>query len=165
MPLCFGGGNDGRQRFAAAPSGQVSLSLVLGLGIALCASLSFAEGALATGLPNGDPHNGFVVGVAKNEATAEEARSKALQDCQGSDIKRTDKARSACKIVETFHDQCANDAINGDRDTLSTAVGWAVGPDSETTNARAMTMCETMRRGRGKDCHPDGEPICDGKAK
>jgi hypothetical protein len=116
-------------------------------------------------LLNGDPYKGFVVGISKNEATPEAARAKALEDCRGSDIKRTDKARAACKIVETFRDQCANDAINGDRDTPSTAAGWAVGPDTATTNARAMTMCEIMRRGRGKDCHPDGEPICDGSAK
>lgn len=144
---------------------ETSLSLVLCLGIALCASSSFAEGALAIGLINGDPQKGFVVGIAKNEARPDAARAKALEDCRSSDIKRTDRARSACKIVETFRDQCANDAINGDRGTTSTAVGWAVGPDTETTNARAMTMCETMRRGRGKECHPDGEPICDGTAR
>lgn len=142
-----------------------SLSLVVGLGIALWAGRGAAEGALAIGLINGDPSKGFVVGVSHDDATTQDAQSKALQDCQGSDIKRTDQARAACRIVETFRDQCANDAINGDRDTPSTAVGWAIGPDSATTNARAMTMCETMRRGKGKACHPDGEAVCDGKAK
>ena len=142
-----------------------SLSLFLSLGLALWASASSAEGALAVGLPNGDPKNGFVVGYSHDEATAEIARSEALKNCRGADIKRTDKARAACKIIETFRDQCANDAINGDRNTPSTAVGWAVGPDSETTNARAVTMCETMRRGNGRACQPDGDPVCDGAAK
>jgi hypothetical protein len=138
---------------------------ILGLAISSWSSWSFAEGALAIGLPGSDPKNGFVVGVSHDEATAAEARVKALSDCRGSDIKNTSKARTACKLIAVFRDQCANDAINGDKDTPSTAVGWAVGPDPKTTDSRAVTMCETMRRDKGKPCHPDGEPICDGSAK
>jgi hypothetical protein len=138
---------------------------LFGLAMVPSANACFAEGALAIGLPDGNPRNGFVMGAATNRTTAAEARSQALAECRGSDVRDTSKARAQCKVVETFHDQCTNDAFNGDANTPSTAVGWAVGPDSETTNQRAMTMCETMRQGRGRPCHPVGDPICDGSAK
>jgi len=55
--------------------------------------------------------------------------------------------------------------VNGDANTPSTAVGWGFGPDRDAANRRAMEMCETMRRGAGRPCRLDGEPLCDGKAK
>jgi hypothetical protein len=142
-----------------------SAGAIFALAIISWSSWSFAEGALAIGLSGNDPNNGFVVGVSHDEATAADAQAKALADCRGSDIKNTSKARTACKLIEVFRNQCANDAINGDKDTPSTAVGWAVGPDSKTTDSRAVAMCEVMRRNKARPCHPDGEPICDGDAK
>jgi len=140
---------------------------IIGAAAIVCLGVarpSLADGALAIGLPNGNPGNGYVVGAEINKSP-EEARAAALKDCRGVDVKRTDRARAACRIVETFRNQCAQDAFNGDRETPSTGVGWGVGPDSATANSRALAMCETMRSGRGRPCKPDGEPLCDGDAK
>jgi len=142
----------------------VVASAIFGLGISIWSHSSFAEGALAVGLPNGDPRNGFTYGATVNRSP-EEARSVALNDCRGTEVRDTSKAKAACKIIETFRDQCINAAFNGDAQTVSTAVGWGVGPDSETANNRAMTMCEIMRRGNGRPCKLDGEPACDGSAR
>jgi len=126
---------------------------------------SRAEGALAIGLPNGDPHNGFVVGIAVNKATAAAAREGAMTQCRDDEIPNTARARADCKIIEVFRNQCVNAAVNGDKTgNPSTAVGWGVGPDSATADSRAMAVCELMRRGRGRPCRPDGEPVCDGDA-
>lgn len=141
------------------------LAAVLGLGMALWSHASFAEGGLAVGLPNDDPGNGFVYGISVNKPSAAEAESSAIQLCRGADIRDTSRARAACKLIETFHDQCANAAFNGDPNTPSTAVGWGIGPDSATANSRAMAQCNTVRKGSGKACHPDGNPACDGTAK
>jgi uncharacterized protein DUF4189 len=142
----------------------ISSSAILCLAMALWPSVSFADGALAIGLPGGDPRNGFVAGLDVN-MPADRARAEALKDCRGVDVQRTNRARSQCKIVETFQNQCANTAFNGDRETPSTGVGWGVGPDSATADRRALAMCENMRSGRGRPCKPDGEPFCDGDAK
>jgi hypothetical protein len=130
----------------------------------LWSGASYAEGALAVGLPSNSPRNGFAYGVAFNQ-TVDEAPSKALSDCRGVDVRDTSKARAACKVIETFRNQCVNISLNGDRNTPSSAVGWGIGPDTATANSRAQTMCETMRAGKGRECHLDGEPVCDGDAK
>jgi hypothetical protein len=146
--------------------GRTVLALtIFGLATMLRPSAGFAEGAMAIGLPENNPRNGFVVGLSHDEPTAAEARAKAMEDCRGSTIERTTRAKADCKLIETFHDQCANDAENGDHHTPSSAVGWAVGPDTDTTNRRAVQMCEIMRRGNGPPCHPDGDPVCDGTAR
>ena len=123
-----------------------------------------AEGALAVGLPNGDPANGFVYSIETNKPRGE-ARSAAMRSCKGVDVRDTSRARADCKIIETFNNECASIAHNGDRNTPSTAVGWGIGPDPETADNRAMTQCKTMRRGRGRACKLDGESVCDGNAR
>ena len=124
-----------------------------------------AEGAIAVGLPSDDPKNGFVYGIVTDKATVEDARSGAMSECKGVDVRDTSRAKQACKIIETFRNQCANAAYNGDRNTVSTAVGWGVGPDTATANSRAMAMCNTVRKGTGRPCQLDGDPVCDGDAK
>jgi hypothetical protein len=132
--------------------------------MALWSNASLADGALAIGLPDGDPRNGFVAGLDVN-MSPDEARAAALKDCRGVELKRAERARAACRIVETFRNQCANTAFNGDETTASTGVGWGVCPDSAAANSRALVMCETMRAGQWIPCHPDGVPFCDGDAK
>jgi hypothetical protein len=139
---------------------------VVALGMTVWSDAGRAEGALAIGLHNGDPHDGFVVGISHGESTADAAREKALAECKSNPIKQTARARADCRIIEVFRNQCANDAINGNAtDTVATAVGWGIGPDSATADSRAVAMCELMRRGSGAPCHADGAPVCDGDAK
>jgi hypothetical protein len=141
----------------------------IGLATGLWPHSGFAEGALAIGMVNGNPRNGYAMGASSDKATADEARTAALSSCRDpgptASDKSTQRARSECKIIETFRNQCVQDAVNGNADITSTAVGWAVAPDSDTANSRAMTMCETMRRGAGRPCEPDGKPLCDGDAR
>ena len=138
--------------------------LISNLAMTLCPVSSQADGVLAVGLPAGNPRNGFAYGMTVDR-TADEAASKALTDCKGVDVRDTSKARAACKVIDRFRDECGNVALNGDRNTVSTAVGWGFGPDRETANKRAQTMCETLRGGNGRPCHLDGDELCDGTAK
>jgi hypothetical protein len=127
-------------------------------------SFSFAEGALAVGLPAAGPRKGFVYGVVWDEKTSAEAQSNALKECQSTKVNAPEAIR-ACKPIATFRNECANAGFNGDANRPSTAVGWGIGPDPEAANSRAVAMCETMRSGVGYPCHADGEAGCDGSAK
>ncbi len=139
-----------------------AFAVVVGVTVAVWSHSALAKGALAVRMFNGDPKNGYAMGASASKATAAEAQSAALAECrrQGAKLKRGE-----CKIIETFRDECVQDAFNGDGAIPSTAVGWGLGPDRETANRRAMEMCETMRRGAGRACRLDGEPLCDGSAK
>ena len=137
----------------------------IALGVILWCPEAFADGALAVGLPDGKPENGFVWGGSTGRTPAE-ARSEALGTCRGMDIRNTSKARRACRIVETFRNECLSVAMNGDRETPASAVGWAIGPNKEIANKRALAMCETNRRNAGRACHLDlEEAVCDGTAE
>lgn len=141
---------------------SIAFAAVFGLTTVLWSHPGFADGALAILLLNGDPANGFAMGASSDKADAAEARSAALAECrrQGAPLKRGE-----CKIIQTFRDECVQDAENGDPKIPSTAVGWGFGSDRDAANNRAMEMCETMRRGAGRPCRLDGAPLCDGKAK
>lgn len=144
----------------------ISASMFIGLGMMFVwTGAAVAEGALAVGLPNDDPQKGFVYGITVDKPSAEEAQRSAMSECKGVDVRDTSRAKQACKIIETFRNQCANAAFNGDRNTVSTAVGWGIGPDSATANNRALVMCNTVRKGTGRPCVVDGDPVCDGDAK
>jgi hypothetical protein len=141
---------------------SIAFAVVFGLTTVLWSHSSFAEGALAVMLLNGDPRHGFAMGASSDKATTDEARSAALAECRrrGASLKAGE-----CRVIQTFHDECMQDAENGDTKAPSTAVGWGFGPDRDAANRRAMEMCETMRRGAGRRCQLDGEPLCDGKAR
>jgi hypothetical protein len=122
---------------------------------------SFAEGALAVGMPGNDPSNGFRY-AANSDRSREDAKDDAMTRCRDSKYPKTGKA---CRLIEVFHDQCVAVAYNGNPTTPSTAVGWGIAADSRTANDRAQTMCETMRHGRGRECKLDGDATCDGDAR
>jgi hypothetical protein len=136
--------------------------VVVGLATALWSHAGFAEGAYAVWLLNGNPKQGYALGATADRATAADAQSGALAECrrQSALLKGAE-----CKVIDTFRDACLQDAFNGDANTPSSAVGWAVGADRDTANRRSMEACERMRGGAGRPCQLDGQPICDGKAK
>lgn len=134
------------------------------LPLSLRAHPAGAEGALVIGLIEGDPRKGFAYGITSNTPIGD-AGSRAVRECRGVEVKNTSNARAACKLIETFRDQCASVVINGDSKTPSTAVGWGIGPDRKTAAARARTQCETMRRGQGRECRAEDDTECDGSAK
>jgi hypothetical protein len=120
-----------------------------------------ADGALAVGMPDNNPRNGFRY-ASNSDMSPAEARSDAMARCRASKYPKTGQA---CRLIETFKNQCVAVAFNGNPTTPSTAVGWGIAQDSQTAQDRATTMCETMRGGHGRDCHLDGDATCDGDAK
>ncbi len=127
----------------------------------LWSNAALADGALAVGMPGGDPNNGFAYFAVVNETSAD-AQSKALEVCRRAKNPATGRA---CKVVETFRNQCASVAFNGDSKTPSTAAGWAITAESASANRRAMEKCEEMRRGRGHECYLFEQSHCDGTAQ
>ena len=127
------------------------------------ASASMAEGALAVGMPKGDPRNGFRWSLRVND---QNAAREAMKVCRQS---KYPASAEACMLINTFSDQCGAVTANGDPDKPVTAAGWAIAPDSEQATRRAIAMCEAMRREKGgnSECHLDGERavLCDGSAK
>jgi uncharacterized protein DUF4189 len=141
---------------------SAAAALAVALGLWPCASL--ADGALAIGMINGNSRHGFTIGVALDKPLAK-AKDEALEDCRRNDVIGTSRLRAACEIVETFRNQCASTAFNGDDTMRSGGFGWGVGPDSEIAKNRALEMCDQMRAGRGFVCHPYGQAYCDGTAQ
>ncbi len=127
------------------------------------ASASMAEGALAVGIPKGDPRNGFRWSLRVNDP---DAATEVMKVCRQS---KYPASAEACMLINTFSDQCGAVAANGDPNAPVTAAGWAIAPDSATATSRAIAMCETMRRAKGGSgaCHLDGDRavLCDGTAK
>jgi hypothetical protein len=128
------------------------------------ATSSLAEGALAVGMPEGDPGKGFKWSAFVNNP---DAASEAMTSCRNARNKRT---AAACMLISSFSDQCVAVAVNGDPDPAPvTSAGWAIAPDSTTAIDRAIAQCEATRKGRGKACVLDGGRdnalSCDGNAK
>src|SRR5260370_27019139 len=123
--------------------GPWSFAQVLAFGVLALALLpgpGVAEGALAIGLPSDVAKDGIALGWNTNSPTAAEARQRALAGCR--DVKNsTEAARSLCKIVGTFHDQCVAGAEDPDAGTPG--VGWAVAADKKTAEQQALAMCQT----------------------
>ena len=125
-------------------------------------SPGMAEGALAIGMPGADPSQGFRHSKIVNDANA---ASEAMKDCRAA---RNPKTGAACKLIGTFHDQCATVAVNGDvvnEYKPIIAAGWAIAPDSTAAISRAIAQCEAMRKGRRGECQIEGKTLCDGSAK
>lgn len=127
------------------------------------ATSSFAEGALAVGMPDGDPGKGFRWSAKVNTP---DVAAAVMKDCRTA---RNPATGAACKLAGTFRDQCVAVAVSGDPDPAPvSAAGWAIAPDSATATSRALAQCDAMRKKGGKSCvldHKDGKPLCDGKAK
>ncbi len=122
---------------------------------------SFAEGALAVGIPQGDPNKGFRWSIRINSP---DASPQAMADCRAARNPATGKA---CMLIGTFSDQCVAVAANADGSDPVTGAGWAIAPDSATATRRAIAQCDDSRKGKGRPCQLDGEKsmLCDGSAK
>lgn len=127
------------------------------------ATSGFAEGALAVGMPGGDPNKGFRWSAKVNTA---DAGAAVMKDCRAS---RNPAVGAACKLVGKFSDQCVAVAVSGDPDPAPvSAAGWAIAPDSASAVSRALAQCDAMRKQGGKACvidRQDRTALCDGKAR
>lgn len=132
-----------------------------GVAVMILACYAHAEGALAVGIPNGDPNKGFRWSIQVN---ATDPASQTMKDCRAA---RNPAVGAACLQIGTFSNQCVAVAANADETAPVTGAGWAIAPDSATATKRAIAACDASRKGQGKPCHLDGERsmLCDGTAK
>ncbi|HUI95645.1 MAG TPA: DUF4189 domain-containing protein, partial [Xanthobacteraceae bacterium] len=98
-----------------------------------------AAGALAVGVAPGGAQDGFAFGMNSNKANAEAARQDAVKAC-GSAKESNDVARSRCKSVGTYTNQCA--AMSMDPKDGTPGVGWAIAATSDAANKAALAKCE-----------------------
>lgn len=133
---------------------------------AICISMAFshsgfAEGALAVGIPEGNPNKGFRWSIQINSP---DAAATAMKDCRNARNPATGKA---CMLIGTFADQCVAVAANAEDTKPVTGAGWAIAPDSATATKRAIDQCNVSRNGTGQPCQLDGDRsvLCDGSAK
>lgn len=111
---------------------------------------AFAEAALAVGLPDGNPGNGFVYGYEVNNGTRQGAKETAMAICQGRKVEtnaipqNASKPQKACEVIEEFHDRCVAIAMNGSQTRASTGVGWAVANTKESAKRHAIESCKSM---------------------
>jgi len=140
--------------------GKILASALLVAALAW-ADVTRAEGALAVGIPQGNPARGFKWDVRVNTP---DPAPKVMEDCRAA---RNPRTGAACKLIDTFNDQCVAVTSNGEPTAPVTAAGWAIAPDRVTAVNRALEKCESMRKGRGPACRLDGEGslLCDGDAK
>lgn len=140
---------------------KIILALAAACMTAAFSHLGFAEGALAVGIPQGDPNKGFRWSIQINNP---DSASSAMKDCRAARNPATGKA---CMLIGTFSDQCVAVAANADGSDPVTGAGWAIAPDSATATKRAIDQCNASRNGTGRPCQLDGEKsmLCDGSAK
>jgi Domain of unknown function (DUF4189) len=113
-------------------------------------------------MPEGDASKGFKWSLFVNNPNA---AADAMKNCRESHYPRS---AAACKLIESFSEQCAAVAVSGDPAPAPVvAGGWGIAPDSVTATKRAIARCEVMRKGRGKACVLDAgrSLLCDGQAK
>jgi hypothetical protein len=120
-------------------------------------SAARAEGALALGASGNFAKDGFAVGGAINKATKQEAIDQALETCRK--YEGAPKMAAMCRIVATFSRECF--AITFDPKPGTPGVGWAVGPNKDAAEERALAACQTSAgAARRKFCHLD-QSFCD----
>jgi hypothetical protein len=143
--------------------GRIVLATALLGGWSGWATSGLADGALAVGMPDGDPNKGFKWSAYVNNPNA---ASEVMTACRTARSKRT---ADACVLIESFRDQCVAVAVDGNPDAPVTSAGWAIAPDSSTAIDRAIAQCEARKKGHGKLCVLDGGRdnalSCDGSAK
>jgi Domain of unknown function (DUF4189) len=124
---------------------------------------SSAEGALAIGLPADVSKAGFAYGYTNNQASSEKAGEVALSICRKPSPSKSETARTLCKVIKTYRNQCV--AVAEDPQAGTPGVGWAVADDLHTAEAQALSKCEaTAGRARRAACVID-HSNCDGSAK
>ena len=122
-----------------------------------------AAGAVAVGQPADIAKDGVSIFTYVDALTTEIAKEKALAGCKGTRASAT--ARSLCKIVATFQNQCVAQAIDPDDGTPG--FGWAMAPNSQEAKRQALANCrDTAGPTRQNACVVDRQSLwCDGSAK
>jgi len=123
-----------------------------------------AAGALAIGLPSDVAAEGIAMFVWVKAPTMADARAKALEGCRN--LKgASDKSRSLCKVVATFTNQCAAEALDPQDGTPG--FGWAVADSSTEARRQALENCRATAGPTRQDACVVGKDglWCDGTAR
>jgi lipoprotein NlpI len=119
-----------------------------------------AEGALAVGLPADVAKSGYASGYSYNAKTMDEARATAMDYCRKAPT--SNKARSLCKVIETFSNRCV--AVSMDPKAGTPGAGWGIGDDLRAAERQALVRCEaTAGPARRAACVVQNSN-CDGQA-
>ena len=115
------------------------------LAAALCSPVH-AEGALAVGVAEGGPKNGYAYTLHVRNSSASEAEKLALEGCRAQ-AKVYGVPEDRCRIVSSFRGRCVSVAF----DTVERAAGWALGDTSQHAVANAVAKCA---EGGARQCKP-----------
>lgn len=133
------------------------------LALAICLALNapcVAAGAVAVGQPEDIAKDGVAIFIFANANSLEYAKQEALAGCKA--LRTT---RALCKIVATFRNQCAAQALDPQKGTPG--FGWAVAASSREAIQQALSKCRDTAGPTRKDACTVGDRDlwCDAPAK
>jgi len=122
-----------------------------------------AAGAVALGQPSDIAKDGVAIYTHVNAATSESAKEAAMAGCRS--MNASDTAKSLCKIVATFENQCVAQAMDPDNGTPG--FGWAMARESYVAKEQALSNCrDTAGPTRQNACTINSTGLwCDGSAR
>jgi lipoprotein NlpI len=119
-----------------------------------------AEGALAVGLPSDVAKGGYATGYSYNAKTMDEARATAMDYCRKAPT--NNKAKSLCKVIETFSNRCV--AVSMDPKAGTPGAGWGIGDDLRAAEREALARCEATAGPARRAACVVSNSDCDGQA-
>lgn len=123
---------------------------------------SMAAGAVAAGVPPDVAAHGISLFTQVNDNSVKEAQQKALAGCH---TVGSTTSKALCKIVATFSNQCAAEALDPQDGTPG--YGWSVQDTSAAAKAQALVNCRATAGPTCQDACVVGDRAlwCDGSAK
>jgi hypothetical protein len=152
-----------RDRLMQTTVAARSIGAVCLLGAFLAApNAAQAAGAIAIGLPADVAQDGISMFIFVNASSASEARTKAVEGCK---TVGSQTARALCKVMATFNNQCAAEALDPKDGTPG--FGWAIADTEAEAKSQAVANCrDTAGPDRQDACVvPDKGIWCDGRAR
>jgi Domain of unknown function (DUF4189) len=121
-----------------------------------------AAGALAAGVPDDVAKQGLSLYTEVNSATSERAQKLAVAGCKNIG---SPASKALCKVVATFSNQCAAEAMDPQNGTPG--FGWAVAANSQAAKNQALANCRATAGPTRQDACVVGDKAlwCDGSAK
>ena len=152
-----------RNRLTQATVAARSIGSVCLLGVFLATpNAAQAAGAIAIGQPADVAQDGISMFIFVNASSASEARTKAVEGCK---TVGSQTARSLCKVMATFNNQCAAEALDPKDGTPG--FGWAIADTETEAKSMALANCrDTAGPDRQDACVvPDKGTWCDGRGR
>lgn len=113
---------------------------------AILASPARGEGALAVGVPEGGPKNGYAYTLHVRNQSADEAEKRAIEGCR-KQAQNYGVPENLCRIVASFRGKCVSVAF----DTQDRSAGWAVAETAPQASAEAVKQCA---QSGARNCKP-----------